>query len=136
MIFIDTGAFLGRYLPDDQYHAAALTGWAYLADQGLACGTSNLVLSETITLLARRADYRFAAEKARLIQASTALRILRASREEEVMAINWLEKFADQKVSFTDAVSFELMRRHRIARVFTFDRHFELAGFRVLDANA
>ena len=136
MIFIDTGAFLGRYLPDDQYHSAALTGWAYPADQGSACCTSNLVLSETITLLARRADYRFAAEKARLIQASTALRILRASREEEVMAINWLEKFADQKVSFTDAVSFELMRRHRIARVFTFDWHFELAGFRVLDANA
>lgn len=93
-------------------------------------------MSETITLLARRADYRFAAEKALLIQASTALRILRASREEEVMAINWLEKFADQKVSFTDAVSFELMCRHRIARVFTFDQHFELAGFRVLDANA
>ena len=64
------------------------------------------------------------------------LRILRATREDELMAINWLEKFADQKVSFTDAVSFELMRRHRIVRVFTFDRRFELAGFRVLDANA
>lgn len=130
MIFVDTGAFLGRYLPDDQHHAAAVDGWSYLASQRLACCTSNLVLGETITLLARRADYRFAAEKARLIQTSAVLRILRSTREDELEAVNWLEKFADQKVSFTDAVSFALMRRHRIARAFTFDRHFELAGFK------
>lgn len=30
-------------------------------------------------------------------------------------------------MSFTDCLS--LMRRHRIRRVFTFDRHFALAGF-------
>ena len=90
------------------------------------------MLCETITLLARRADYGFAVEKARLIHASAVLRLLRPTREDELLAVNWLEKFADQKVSFTDAVSFELMRRHRITRAFTFDRHFELAGFKVL----
>ena len=68
MIFVDTGAFLGRYLPDDQYHATALAGWALLAEHSLPCCTSNLVISETITLLARRADYAFAAEKARYDQ--------------------------------------------------------------------
>lgn len=132
MIFVDTGAFLGRYRTDDQHHAAACAGWAYLVEQRQAGCTSNLVLSEMITLLARRADYRFAAEKARLIQASAVLRILRSTREDEILAVDWLEKFADQKVSFTDAVSFTLMRRHRIARAFTFDRHFELAGFNPL----
>ena len=132
MIFIDTGAFIGRYLPDDQHHDAALDGWGYLTEQRLPCYTSNLVLSETITLLARRADYRFAAERARLIQASTVLRMLRSTREDELAAVDWLEKFADQKISFTDAVSFALMRRHRLTRAFTFDRHFELAGFKAL----
>ena len=132
MIFVDTGAFLGRYLPDDQYHAAALAEWHFLAERNLTCCTSNLVLSETITLLARRASYEFAAEKARLIQASTVLCILRPVAQDEIAAIAWLEKFADQRVSFTDAVSFALMKRHRIARAFTFDRHFELAGFKGL----
>jgi len=132
MIFVDTGAFLGRYLPDDQHHGAALAGWAQLAEEEWPICTSNLVLSETITLPARRTDYRFAAERARVIHASSALRILRSTLEEERAAIDWLEKFADQKVSFTDAVSFALMRRHRIARAFTFDRHFELAGFKSL----
>ncbi len=132
MIFIDTGAFLGRYLPDDQYHAPALAGWKQLTEQRLSCCTSTLVINETITLLARRADYAFAAEKARLINASGALRILRPTAPDEIAAITWLEKFADQRVSFTDAISFALLKRHRITRVFTFDRHFELAGFQGL----
>ncbi len=47
-------------------------------------------------------------------------------------------KLADQGPSFTDCVSFVLMKRRRLRRVFTFDRHFAAAGFemwpgRVLD---
>jgi len=34
-------------------------------------------------------------------------------------------------VSFTDCVSFSLMRRYKLSRVFTFDRHFAAAGFTV-----
>ena len=132
MIFIDTGTFLGRYLPDDQYHDQALAGWRLLVEQRTPCCTSNLVISETITLLARRADYGFAAEKARLIHLSGALRILRSTAADELAAIGWLDKFADQRVSFTDAVFFALLKRHKISRVFTFDRHFDLAGFRPL----
>ena len=40
-------------------------------------------------------------------------------------------KFADQQVSFTDCVSFVLMRRNRLERAFTFDRHFASAGFEI-----
>ncbi len=41
-------------------------------------------------------------------------------------------KFAGQKVSFTDCVSFSLMRRHGLNRAFTFDRHFADAGFELV----
>ena len=36
---------------------------------------------------------------------------------------------ADQEVSFTDCVSFALMREAGIRRAFSFDRHFDLLGF-------
>ena len=102
MTFIDTGAFLARYLPNDQHHRVATALWNKIRTTHEHCLTSNFVLDETITLLARRASYLFAAEKARLIYASSALEILRPDSSAELAALDWFEKFADQKVSFTD----------------------------------
>lgn len=45
----------------------------------------------------------------------------------------WLACFADQRLSLTDAISFETMRRQRITHAFAFDRHFEIAGFTLLN---
>ena len=129
MIFVDTGAFLARYLKRDQYHQDAVEFWRRLHQSKERCFTTNLVLSETFTLLGRRAGYGFAAQRAGNIYASESLVILRSDLQQERAAIDLLEKFADQAVSFTDCVSFAVMRAHRIKRVFTFDAHFEKAGF-------
>src|SRR6266550_4500556 len=83
MIFVDTGAFLGRYLANDQHHQEAQSLWQKLRQQRLPCLTSNFVLAETFTLLARRSSYRFAAEKARTIYASAAFQILRPDAKDE-----------------------------------------------------
>lgn len=45
-------------------------------------------------------------------------------------ALKLFEKFADQAVSFTDCVSFALMREADIQTVFSSDSHFERAGFK------
>jgi len=130
MIFIDTGAFLARYLPSDQYHRLATALWNKVRISRERCVTSNFVLDETFTLLARRASYAFAAEKARLIYASSTVEILRPDSQEELAALSLFEKFADQQVSFTDCISFALMREAEIDTVFGFDSHFEHAGFK------
>src|SRR5262245_4249201 len=132
MIFVDTGAFLARYLSRDQYHERALGFWDRLELQKERCFTSNFVLDETFTLLARRAGCRFAAEKARIIYSSKVFKVLRPAEEEELAALEFFEKFADQDVSFTDCISFVLLRKWKIKRVFAFDRHFRRAGFKVL----
>lgn len=131
MIFIDTGAFLGRYSKRDQHHARAVRGFEELRAEHRSITTSNHVLSETFTLLGRRMGYRFAAERGRSILASDVLRILRPGPEEEIVALDEMERFADQQVSFTDCLSFVLMRREGILDAFSFDRHFLLAGFRL-----
>ena len=129
MIFLDTGCFLGLYLKRDQYHQLAVAGWRELKASNMRCFTSSFVLDETLTFLARRSSYAFAAERARDLLASKVLEILRPDQEHELEALADFEKFADQRVSFTDCVSFALMRSRRIRRVFSFDRHFALAGF-------
>ncbi len=106
MIYIDTGAFLGRYLVRDQHHDQACAGWRLLAERRERCATSNFVLDETFTLLGRRASCEFAAERARNLLKSTSLQILRPEADDELAAVALFEKFADQKVSFTDCISF------------------------------
>ena len=130
MTFIDTGAFLGRYLANDQHHKAALPLWEKIRIAREGCVTSNFVLDETFTLLARRASYPFAAEKARIIYAADSLEILRPDLRTELVALDLFEKYADQEISFTDCVSFVLMREADIQTAFSFDSHFERAGFK------
>ncbi len=131
MIFIDTGAFLARYLERDAHHARAIKAWKKLPRKGSRTYTSNFVLDETITLLGRRSDYHFAAERARNLYASRSLEVLRPNHEDEIDALRWFEKFSDQDVSLTDCVSFVLMKKNRIKTAFAFDRHFVLAGFEI-----
>lgn len=132
MIFVDSAAFIALQIEQDVHHARSSRLWSEFKAESVRCTTSNFVLSEVITFLARRGTYRLAANTARTLYASRALEILRPGPEEETEAIRLFEKYADQEVSFTDAVSFALMRRLGIKRAFTFDRHFRLAGFEVI----
>ena len=131
MIYVDTGAFLARYLSRDQYHQKAGAFWKKIRKNQESCFTSNFVLDETFTLLGRWAGYDFASEKAANIYASTLLIILRPTREDEIKAIEFFRKYADQNVSFTDCISIVLMRNKKIKRVFSFDSHFERTGFKL-----
>lgn len=131
MIFIDTGAFLARFIERDQYHDAAVKHWQKLQQDHRRCYTSNFVLDETVTLLARRTTYPFAAARAKNLYDSKLLSILRPDQDDELAAVEFFQKYADQKVSFTDCVSFVLMTKLRIKCAFSFDRHFAMAGFSV-----
>jgi predicted nucleic acid-binding protein len=64
VIYVDTGAFLARYLSRDQYHQKAGAFWKKIRKNQESCFTSNFVLDETFTLLGRWAGYDFASEKA------------------------------------------------------------------------
>jgi len=130
MVFIDTGAFLARYLANDGHHQRAIAIWKRMRSEALV--TSNHVLDETLTLLARRAGNRFAADRADNIYASEMLEIAYSTREDESEAIRLLRKYADQQISFTDCVSFVLMKSRKISTAFTFDQHFQQAGFRTV----
>ena len=129
MIFVDTGAFVARHLPRDQHHSAAVAGWEQLARRAWPCLTTSFVVDETVTLLARRAGARFAADRARAILTSERLTIARPTADDELVALEMLEKFDDKDLSFTDCISFVTMRARGVRRAFAFDRHFREAGF-------
>lgn len=131
---IDTGALLAIANPRDQYHERAVaTGRRFLSTGGRWVGTT-LVLAELHGhLLQRTSPGTARALLARLLE-DPAYEWLDASSElVREATVRWLERFADQRFSLTDAVSFEVMRRLRLRRAFAFDRHFVVAGFQQLD---
>jgi predicted nucleic acid-binding protein len=129
VIFADTGAFLALYLRRDQYHRQAVKLWPTVAPPVL---TSNHVMDELATLLGRQAGFSEAANRIQDLYHSPTIDILASTREDELDAVSLMRKFADQDISFTDCMSFAIMRRQRIRTAFTFDRHFRDAGFRVI----
>ena len=131
MIFVDTGAFYARYVRRDMHFDLATRLWREL--QGTPLLTTNHVIEESLTLLARRAGYEYAANLADRVFRSTTIEVVYTTREEELAALPLLKKFADQRIGFTDCISFAVMRRHGVKQAFTFDRHFADAGFQIIE---
>ncbi len=129
-IFIDTGAFLAKEISNDQYHAPAVGFWRRLSESGAALYSSEHVLDEAMTLLARRTSYTWAADWGKDALRS-GISWLKAEESDWGAALRSMRKLADQGVSFTDCVSFALMRREGLREVFGFDGHFAAAGFRL-----
>ena len=128
MNFADTGAFLSLFHGNDQHHRDAVRLWPLVESPVF---TSNLVIAELAKLLSHGMGYNLEIACIADIYDSSRFRILSSTRADELAALEWMRKFADQDVSFIDCVSFALMRRHRIRMAFTFDRHFLLAGFEI-----
>lgn len=131
MVFIDSGAFIARYLFKDQYHKQAQLLWEKLKNTPGKYYTSNFVLNEVFTFIGRNAGNIFIAECAEKIYASDSIIILRPDEKDELKALEFFRKYNDQKVSFTDCISFALMNKYGITRVFTFDNHFRIPGFNI-----
>lgn len=129
MIFVDTGAFLALYRKRDQHHREAARLWPTIERPLL---TSNHIVDELATLLGRLIGFGSAADRIVDLYSSKSIEVLHSEREDELEAIRWMRKYADQEISFTDCISFAMIRRNRIETVFTFDRHFRDAGFRVI----
>lgn len=129
MIFIDTGAFLARYIQADQFHKKATDLWTKIEKKESKCFTSNFILDELATLLFRRTGAAFAEERLMNIYASSRIEILRPAKEEELAAIAFMKKYSEHEISYTDCISFSLMKKNKLNTVFSFDEHFTYPGF-------
>lgn len=129
-IFIDTGAFLAKYIAKDQYHKSAIDTWNKLQKSNGKFFTSIFILNEMITLLGRWVSPEFSMKKAYGIYDSNSFIILRPDKSDELRALEFYSKYKDKNIGFTDCISFALMKKYKIEQAFSFDRHFNDAGFK------
>jgi predicted nucleic acid-binding protein len=130
-VFVDTGAWLALADRSDGHHKEAVK---ILRDLNERCRllTTNLVVAESYVLILRTLSHEAAIAFLDSIEGSPRTRKVFSDESLEAAAVTILRKFRDQDFSYTDAVSFALMKRDSVTRAFTFDSHFLTAGFRPL----
>ena len=128
-IFVDTGAWYALADRSDQYHDRAVRIYPELLRSYQHLVTTNLVIAETYILMRRGLGHQAAVTFLDRLSASSRVRKLYSDESLEENAVDILRQYQDQAFSYTDAVSFSVMRQHGIAQSFSFDQHFKTAGF-------
>ncbi len=131
-VFVDTSAWIAISDAGDKYHSSATTAYAALLKERRLLVTTNLVIAETYILIRRRGRHAQAVRWLQSVNSSPRLRKVWSNASLEAQAEEVLVKHADQDYSYTDAVSFVVMREEGIEEAFTFDRHFGTMEFRVI----
>ena len=129
-VFIDTGFFKALVDGDDDFNSHAEKLWQKLKESGKVLITSNFIVDEALTVIRVKCSLEKALKfRDLLAEHSQIIKIMRVAATDEGMAWQWFVKDWS-KLSFTDCVSFALMKRLGIKRVAAFDEHFKRAGFK------
>jgi predicted nucleic acid-binding protein len=125
----DSSAILALLDADDADHARAVSVARALAAEKRPSFITNYIEAEAHALLLRKLGRAIA----RQWLFNGGLPVVRVLPAEEQNAREILARHADKDWTFCDAISFAVLDGRRIARAFTFDRHFKQYGrFQVL----
>jgi predicted nucleic acid-binding protein len=127
-VFVDTGYYIALISRQDRWHAKAQRA----SGADLTVYTSALVINETISLLQARGFLSTALDFLRESRQNEALRIVYADAAIQLDAWDLYSQWAGSGANAVDCVSFAIMKQFAIKQAFTFDRHFETAGFETL----
>jgi predicted nucleic acid-binding protein len=123
-VLVDTSAIYALIDADDASHRAARTGLDRIRKRRDEPFITNLILAECHALLLARLGPGIA----RRWLSTTVWPVERSTADDEDAAKEIVMTQTDKRYSFTDAVSFAIVKRLRIRAVFAFDRHFTQFG--------
>lgn len=131
-VFIDTSGFYALLAIDDDRHAQAKACLEKAAARRTRFLTTDYVLDETATLLKARGKAKLLVPFFERVFASKSCRIVWTDAERFYQTRIFFLKHRDQSWSFTDCLSFCVMKESLAREALTKDSHFEAAGFQVL----
>jgi predicted nucleic acid-binding protein len=128
-IFMDTSGFYALLVQRDDQHVRASGILTEARRMRQRFVTTDYVLDETATLLKARGNSHLLYAFFDTVFASQACRIEWTDAERFGHARALLLKQPDHDWSFTDCVSFVVMKQHRLREALTKDQHFAEASF-------
>ena len=130
--FVDTSAWYPLLIAGHADHARVAAALRAQIAARRRLVTTSLVVAETYALIMRRAGMTSALTFARTVDVAPNL-VVRSSRELERAAVeDWLTRYDEHDFSLADGVSFAVMKDRGIRDALALDRHFAIAGFRML----
>ena len=127
-LFVDTSAWFAYLNRSDRDHAAVRK----IINQFVGrLATSNFIFDETLSLCLHRLGHDVARSVGSVLLDPTNVDLIRITPEDEQTAWTLFCRRSDQRYSFTDCTSFELMRRLGIATALALDDNFRVEGFQV-----
>ncbi len=128
-LFVDSGAWIALRSRRDQHHAEANALFRAALEERVPMITTNLVIAELHRLTLFRAGVAPALRALEVIGASPSVTIHFASAQDHADARGWLDRLAPRAVTYTDAVSFAVVKATLCSHVLGFDGGFVAAGF-------
>lgn len=131
-VFSDTSGYYGAAAENDLNHDAALAILSRLERERVRFFTTLYVLAELHALvISRRRNSQLALALLRNIEAGSTT-VIPVTSDDQAQARIILAQHQDKLYSLTDALSFVVMERLSISRVFTFDHNFEQHRFELV----
>jgi predicted nucleic acid-binding protein len=128
-IFIDTSGFYALLVRKDDRHRKASRLLRDASRRRQVFVTTDYVLDETATLLKARHHEHLLGQFFETLFASAACRLEWTDAARFAAVQSFFLKHLDQAWSFTDCLSFRVMKELRLHEALTKDVHFEEAGF-------
>jgi len=128
-LFVDSSGWLALFGTADKYHREAQTAFTSLRGQALRWVTSDYVFDESLTFLRKHYGQTIAKKCGQTILELPYIKFIHV--DEVVFQAAWemFQAYEDKEWAFTDCTSFVLMQQRSLWTAFTFDHHFDQAGF-------
>ena len=131
-VFLDSSFIKAIVDPDDDFSPLAIRLWDSLIANRTPLLTTNYILDECFTLVRIKCSLKKAMDMRQILADNThRIKYIRVTVADDAGAWTWFKNDWSH-LSFTDCVSFAVMKRLGLTDVATFDGHFAQAGFRAL----
>lgn len=133
-VFIDSSAWIAYYFSDEPGHIRIKNIIKNFIRKHITIATSNDIIDETVTLLIY-AKPKLAAKFIEFIKnniSANAITQLWIDEDIQNQAFGLVEKFAEHKLSLTDATTIALVKKFKIESVISLDSDFIKVGIHTL----
>lgn len=128
-LFLDTSYVIALEAADDQHHETTSVHWQHLANSIPSLVTTSYIFDEILTFFNSRNRHAKAIEIGNRLLSSPSVQFIHIDPPLFQEAWRYFMQHPDKSYSFTDCVSFIVMKRLGIKTALTLDKHFLQAEF-------